>query len=64
VVDGIQLSRDYLTGDVFSLDGLTLAPRGTAWMVNEFIRAINGFSALGARLSTLNLSDYQGITFP
>lgn len=64
VVDGIQLSRDYLTGDVFSLDGITFTPRGTAWMVNEFIRTINGFSALGARLSTLNISDYQGITFP
>jgi len=62
IIDGIGISADFVTGGVFSLDGIHLSPRGNALVGNFFINAING--KYNASISRLNLSDYNGVTFP
>lgn len=64
IEDGLVLSNDFLTGGVFSLDGMYLTPRGNAFVANEFIRRINAFPAFRASIPTLNLTDFVGVSFP
>ncbi|MEM7367940.1 MAG: SGNH/GDSL hydrolase family protein [Bacteroidota bacterium] len=64
IEDGLILSNDFLTGGVFSLDGIYLTPRGNAFVANEFIRRINAFPEFKASIPTLNLTDFIGISFP
>ena len=64
VEDGINLSTEYLSGEIFSLDGLFLTPRGNAWMANVFIETINQVSAFGASIPPLDITAYQGIRYP
>ncbi len=47
-VAGLHLTRDYITGGLFSLDAVHPTPAGYAIIANEFIRAIN--AAFGASL--------------
>ena len=60
--DGIKLSATFVTGGLFSLDGVHPNPRGQAVMANYFIDAING--KYGSSIPKVNISDYPGITFP
>ncbi len=57
-VNGVYVNADFITGGVFSLDGVHLTARGNALTANEFIKAIN------ARYSTLipqvDVSKYKG----
>ena len=62
VVDGINLNADFVTGGVFSLDGIHLSPRGNAMVSNYFIEAIN--QKYQSAISTLNISEYNGVEFP
>ncbi len=62
VVDGIDLNADFATGGVFSLDGIHLSPRGNAMVTNYFIEAIN--NKYNSAISTVNISDYNGVEFP
>ncbi len=61
-VEGINVSAAYITGNLFSLDGIHLTQRGYAIVANEFIRAIN--LKYSASLSTVPLSNYEGVRFP
>lgn len=62
VVDGISLSSSYISGGLFSLDGVHLTPRGYSIIANEFIKAIN--STYGSTIPLANVARYQGLTFP
>lgn len=62
VIDGIEIDAEFVTGGVFSLDGIHLCPRGNAMVGNFFINAIN--TKYNASISMMNLSDYNGVTFP
>jgi len=62
VVDGVALSSAYISGGIFSLDGVHLTPRGYAIVANEFIKAING--KYGSSIPLTNVSDYNGVKFP
>jgi GDSL-like Lipase/Acylhydrolase len=62
VVDGVSLSSGYISGGIFSLDGVHLTPRGYAIVANEFIKAIN--TKYGSNIPLANVSDYNGVKFP
>lgn len=62
VIDGVTLSTAYISGGVFSLDGVHLTPRGYAMEANEFIKAAN--LQYGSRIPMVNISKYNGVKFP
>ncbi len=62
VVDGIDLNSNFVTGGIFSLDGVHLTPRGYAIVANGFINAIN--AKYGSNIPLANVADYHGILFP
>ena len=62
VVDGINLNSSYISGGLFSLDGVHLTPRGYAIIANEFLKAIN--TTYGATIPLANVANYPGLTFP
>lgn len=61
-IDGITYSSTFVTGGVFSLDGVHLTQRGYAIIANEFIRSIN--SAYGANVPQTSPSLYEAVAFP
>lgn len=62
VVDGINLNSSYISGGLFSLDGIHLTPRGYAIIANQFISAIN--TKYGATIPMANVASYEGLKFP
>lgn len=62
LVDGISLNSNYISGGIFSLDGVHLTPRGYAMVANEFIKAIN--SKYGSNIPQASVASYNGVTFP
>lgn len=61
-VDGIQFSSAYISGGLFSLDGVHLTPRGYAIIADEFIKAIN--SKYNSNIPLASVSSYTGLLFP
>ncbi|MBE7170702.1 MAG: G-D-S-L family lipolytic protein [Williamsia sp.] len=59
VVDGVTVNADFITGGVFSLDGVHLTPRGNALTANEFIKAIN--SKYNTTIPRLDVSAFKGV---
>jgi hypothetical protein len=62
VVQGVGVNSNYISGGLFSLDGVHLTPRGYAIVANEFIKAIN--AKYGSSIPSVNISDYNGVKFP
>ena len=62
VTDGISLNSNYISGGLFSLDGVHLTPRGYAIVANEFIKAIN--SKYGSNIPLADVAGYSGVKFP
>lgn len=62
VIDGLNLNSNYISGGLFSLDGVHLTPRGYAIVANEFIKAIN--SKYGSNIPLANVANYRGVKFP
>ena len=62
VVDGVNLSSAYISGGLFSLDGVHLTPRGYAIIANGFISAIN--STYKSNIPLANVANYPGVKFP
>ncbi len=60
--DGAELTTEFVTGGLFSLDGVHLTDRGNAQLTNEVIELIN--DEYNASLSPVNVGDYQGVRFP
>lgn len=61
-VDGVTLTSELVTGNLFSLDGLHLTPIASAVAANEFIKAIN--SRFSSNIPMANPVDYQAVIFP
>jgi hypothetical protein len=62
VVDGVSLNSNYISGGIFSLDGVHLTPRGYAIIADQFIAAIN--AKYGSNIPSVNISNYNGVKFP
>ncbi len=61
-VDGLDISGEYLSGGIFSLDGKYLTPRGNSYVTNIFIEAVN--KNFNAKVPKVNISDFEGVIFP
>ncbi|SDL82470.1 GDSL-like Lipase/Acylhydrolase [Catalinimonas alkaloidigena] len=60
--DGVTVNAGFISGGVFSLDGVHLTPRGNALTANQFIRAIN--EKYGTAIPLVNAVDYEGVRLP
>jgi len=60
--DGVAMNTAYISGGLFSLDGVHLTPRGYAVVANEFIRAIN--AKYGSNIPLANITNYRSVKFP
>lgn len=61
-VEGVAANAAFITGSVYSLDGIHLTPRGNAIVANGFIDAIN--KKYGSNVPLVNTSAYNGVKFP
>ncbi len=61
-VDGIGLNSTFVSGGIFSLDGVHLTPRGYAIVANQFITAIN--AKYGSNIPLADVAAYTGVKFP
>ena len=59
-VNGLTLNAGFITGGLFSLDGVHATQRGYAIMANEFIRAAN--SAYNANIPQVDITTYPGVS--
>lgn len=62
VTNGVSNTAGFVSGNLFSLDGVHPTPRGYAVVANEMIRAIN--IQYGASIPQINPNDYRGVKFP
>ncbi|MVN76529.1 hypothetical protein GO988_09360 [Hymenobacter sp. HMF4947] len=60
--NGVNNSANFISGNLFSLDGVHPTPRGYALVANEIIKTIN--AKYGATLPQVNANDYRGVLFP
>jgi lysophospholipase L1-like esterase len=58
-VGGVNINSDFLTGGLFSYDGIHPTDLGYAMAANEWIQTIN---ANGGELPLLNLAEFMGVT--
>ncbi len=61
-VDGNEYTTDFISGGVFSLDGIHATGKGFAIIANAFINAIN--EQYGASISLADVNEYEGVVFP
>ncbi|MEJ5963983.1 SGNH/GDSL hydrolase family protein [Pedobacter immunditicola] len=61
-VNGAEVSSAFITGNLYSLDGIHLTPLGYAIMANGFIKAIN--SQYGSSIPIVAVSKFSGVKFP
>ncbi len=61
-VNGVTLTSNYISGGLFSLDGVHLTPQGYAFIANGIISVIN--AKYGSSIPSVNVADYTGIRFP
>lgn len=62
VTNGVRNTTAFISGNLFSLDGVHPTPRGYAVIANEMIRAIN--SKYGSSLQQVDPNSYRGIFLP
>jgi len=62
VVNGVAVSSAFITGNLFSLDGIHLTPLGYSIIANEFIKSIN--SKYGSSIPIVDVTKYRGVKFP
>jgi len=60
--NGVAMNTQFVTGGIFSLDGVNLTPRGNALLANEIIRSLN--AKYKARIPEVDANRYAGIIFP
>jgi lysophospholipase L1-like esterase len=61
-MNGITFTTKYITGNLFSLDGVHLTPRGNAAVANYFIKAIN--ETYKTKIPEIDVSTFPGIQVP
>ena len=59
--NGMAITGTFVTGGLFSLDGLHLTPRGYAAVANEMVKVIN--QRYHSTLPGIDLSTYNGVNF-
>jgi GDSL-like Lipase/Acylhydrolase len=59
--NGMEITGTFVTGGLFSLDGLHLTPRGYAAVANEMVKAIN--NRYHSTLPGIDLTTYNGVNF-
>lgn len=62
VWDGVRMNTQFVTGGVFSLDGIHPNSRGYALISNYFIDAIN--AEFGSTIPHVDITKYPGVQFP
>ncbi|WP_282036339.1 SGNH/GDSL hydrolase family protein [Saccharicrinis aurantiacus] len=62
LVDGNLYTTTFVSGNVFSLDGLHPSMKGAALFANEFIKAIN--TKYNANIPSADVNNQPGIVFP
>jgi hypothetical protein len=62
VINGATISSAFITGNLFSLDGIHLTPMGYAIAANAFIKAIN--QTYGSSISVVDIAKFRGVKFP
>ncbi len=62
VYNGIAINAKFVSGGAYSLDGLTLNPRGNALLANEFITSIN--QKYKSTIPKIDATKYRGVIFP
>lgn len=60
--NAVNNSTSFITGNLFSLDGIHPTPRGYALVANEMIKAIN--AKYGSTITQVNPTSYRGVLFP
>jgi phospholipase/lecithinase/hemolysin len=60
--NGVSYSPAYITGNLFSLDGVHPTPRGYAILANEMIKAIN--AKYNANVPLADVTQYRTVEFP
>ncbi|WP_018476203.1 SGNH/GDSL hydrolase family protein [Pontibacter roseus] len=60
--NGVNYSPAFITGNLFSLDGVHPTPRGYAIVANEMIKAIN--TKYNARVPQTDITQYDAVRFP
>ena len=58
-IDGIPFTLDYISGNMFSMDGVHLTPAGYAIVAKEMVKRMN--SDWGQTLPDVNVGDYRTI---
>jgi hypothetical protein len=61
-IAGFKFTTDYITGGLFSLDGVHPSSRGHGIVANEFIKAIN--SKFGTNIPYVDVMSLPGIQLP
>jgi len=62
VVNGVNNTAAFISGNLFSLDGVHPTPRGYAVIANEMIKAIN--AKYGSAVAGVDATKYRGVRFP
>jgi len=62
MVNGVTVNNAYITGNLFSLDGIHLTQMGYAIVANEFIKSIN--AKYGSSIPVVDVTKYRGVKFP
>jgi lysophospholipase L1-like esterase len=60
--NAVSNSASFITGNLFSLDGVHPTPRGYALVANEMIKAIN--AQYGSSIQQVNPTNYRGVLLP
>ena len=60
--NGVSNTAGFVSGNLFSLDGVHPTPRGYAVIANEMIKVIN--AQYGANVPQLDPNNYRGVRFP
>jgi hypothetical protein len=61
-INAVGSTPAFISGNLFSLDGVHPTPRGYAVVANEFIKTINAF--YGSSIPQVNPNDYRAVLFP
>jgi hypothetical protein len=62
LINGVNLTANFVSGGLFSLDGVHLTPKGYAIEANEFIKAING--RYGSNIPQTDVNRFNSVIFP
>jgi len=63
-IDGVSVNTAFISGGLFSLDGVHLTPKGYAIVANQFIKAINTTYVAQVPLIDVNARNLRGVLFP